>query len=395
MAKKKNEGNQLEDIKNKLLEKLAKKTDKEYKTINQLENVFNPSDYIDYGNVMINLITGGDWKKGMPNNISLMFVGEKDSGKSLMSLLAMKDLANKGYLVFYYETEGAISLDKMKEFGINTEFIIPVDDFDHLIDLKFSVLEKLNNLDISDKAAFIYDSVAMVLDSEKFTKNAKADETKTMGKDAQERNDFFKATIKKACRLHKAQIFINRTYSAFDVANPKYTSDDKKQIVAGGSAGQFGVSSILSMEKTIIYNKYDFQDQEGTEVKNKTMKYPIGSKFTISSSRKYRLVKPGLSVYFVIQDDKGLLRYSGLTPFAEMWNYLEKVRGGWKLSNSEKTFKNLVDVPDDIWLDLLDNHKFGDKLNEFFSLPKVDGGSNFDFNNSNSNEEIDEDNSNE
>jgi hypothetical protein len=372
MAKKKT--NDLDDIKNKLLEKLAKKTDKEYKTINQLENVFNPSDFIDYGNVMINLITGGDWKKGMPNNISTMFVGEKDSGKSLMSLLAMKDLAKKGYLIFYYETEGSISLDKMKGFGINTDFIIPVDDFEHLIDLKFSVLEKLNNLEITDKAVFVYDSVAMVLDSEKFQKNMKSDETKTMGKDAQERNDFFKATIKKACRLHKAQIFINRTYSAYDVANPKYTSDDKKQIVAGGSAGQFGVSSILSMDKTIIYDKYDFQDQEGGEVKNKTMKYPIGTKFTISSSRKNRIVKPGLSIYFVIQDNRGLLRYSGLTPFAEMWNYLEKVRGGWKLSNNDKTFKNLVDVPDELWLDLLENHKFGERLNDFFALPKIDGG---------------------
>ena len=391
MAKKKT--NELDDIKNKLLEKLAKKTDKEYKTINQLENVFNPSDFIDYGNVMINLITGGDWKKGMPNNISTMFVGEKDSGKSLMSLLAMKDLAKKGYLIFYYETEGSISLDKMKGFGINTDFIIPVDDFEHLIDLKFSVLEKLNNLEITDKAVFVYDSVAMVLDSEKFQKNMKSDETKTMGKDAQERNDFFKATIKKACRLHKAQIFINRTYSAFDVANPKYTSDDKKQIVAGGSAGQFGVSSILSMDKTIIYDKYDFQDQEGGEVKNKTMKYPIGTKFTISSSRKNRIVKPGLSIYFVIQDNRGLLRYSGLTPFAEMWNYLEKVRGGWKLSNNDKTFKNLVDVPDELWLDLLENHKFGERLNAFFALPKIDGSNSTVFDEENQTDS-EEDNSN-
>lgn len=370
MAKKKEESQFDERLKR--LEKLREKTNKSLKSLSDMSEIYNPSDYFDMGNIMLNLITGGHWKLGAPNNVGTMYIGDKDSGKSLLCLMKIKSAVDKGYIVYYFETEGAINLDKMREFGINTDYVVPIPtmEYEHLIGLKFYVDDLLNTEKLKDKSIFIFDSIVMVLDSEKFSKNKKEDETKTMGKHSQELNDFFKAILQKAALKHKAMDFVNRTYKAFDTgaANPKYATEEQKEVVSGGGAGQFAVSSILRVKKEIIYKKIKYKD-EYTD-KDKERKEPCATKFNISSARKNRVVKPGMDIYFIIDDRKGLLKYSGITPFAQQYGYLEKVRGGWKLKDNETVYKNPQSIPESEWERILENG-FGDILNNAFAMPKL------------------------
>lgn len=376
MAKEKKE---VVDDRIERLKKIREKTNKDLKSLSEQSEIYNPSHYFDYGNVMLNLITGGNWKLGQPNNISTMFIGNKDSGKSLLCLMLIKSSVDAGYIVYYFETEGAISLDKMKEFGINTDFVVPIPttEYDHLIGLKFYVLDLLKNEKLKDKSIFVYDSIAMVLDSEKFEKNKKEDETKTMGKGSQEANDFFKAVIQRANLQHKPQIFVNRTYKNFSVdgvANMKYATEEQKETIGGGSASQFGVSSILRIKKDIIYIKAKVYDE--LTGKEKEIKKPVSNKFTITSARKNRIVKPGMDIYFVVDDKRGLLKYSGLPPYAQDLGYLEKVRGGWKIKNNETIFKTPQQIPDSEWERLLNIEGLGEALNNQFSFGKLYGNDN-------------------
>jgi len=360
------------DPRTKRLEKLREKTNKALSSLSDMSEIYNPDHHFDMGNVMINLITGGCWKKGAPNNVSSMYIGQQDSGKSLLALLKIKSAVDSGFIVYFFETEGAISLDKMREFGINTDFVvmIPVSEYLHLIGLKFYVLDLLNSEKLKDKSIFVFDSIVMVLDSEKYDKNKKEDDTKTMGKGAQEMNDFFKAVIQKANLLHKPMDFVNRTYQnmVLEAKSPKYATEEDKEKISGGSAAQFGVSSIIKCKKDIIYSKVKVKD-DVTE-KDKEIKVPIMTKFTLSSSRKNRIVKPGICVYFIIDGKRGLLRYSGITPFAQQFGVLEKVKGGWKLKNDEKVYKTIYNIPDSSWLFELENG-FGDIINNEFKMTQL------------------------
>jgi hypothetical protein len=152
-----------------------------------------------------------------------------------------------------------------------------------------------------------------------------------------------------------------------EAPNPKYATEEQKETISGGSGSQFGVSAIIKCKKEILYTYIKYKDED---LKDKEKKTPYATKFTLSSVRKNRVVKPGMDIYFIIHDKKGLMKYSGITPFAQQFGYLEKCRGGWKLKNDEKVYKTLYDISDESWEKEL-NNGLGDLLNKEFEFANL------------------------
>ena len=376
MSKIVEDGNSIKNNKeaNKTLEKLRAKTIGGLKTMTEMKNVLNPSDHFDSGSALFNIFLGGHHKKGMPNNVGVSFIGGSGSGKSFATLLLMRAAVKKGYLIMYYETEGAISTDKMAEFGIDTDMVIVIDNYNHLVDLRDLVVSQIDALGLKDNVMFVYDSLYMVLGSEEYNKIEDTKKSEfSPGKPAQERNTFFKATYKKCCRKHLPQIVVNREHANIGgVTNPKYAKFNEKNIIAGGGAMHFGPEMILRWKCEQITEDRSYEDEFGKKIKEKIT---VGTKF-IFESRKARTTINEAKGYFIIDKDGKLLRYSGLKSYAVEFGAIEispsKIKKGNKhvVHFNGEEYRNFSMIPDESWDKLLDG-EFGDWLHSKFNHAKV------------------------
>lgn len=104
---------------------------KELKKINPFGDVISKSDFskitewIDTGNYHLNAVFSGDLFGGIPNNRSICIAGESGTAKTFLLLNICREAQKMGYYVIYYDTEGAIDIDNIQNFGVDP------DRFDH------------------------------------------------------------------------------------------------------------------------------------------------------------------------------------------------------------------------------------------------------------------------
>ena len=77
------------------------------------------TDYIPVGNYMCNACITGSIFGGIPNNRITTLSGVSGVGKTYMLLNIAREAINKGYYVIWYDSENAIELSMLKQFGVN------------------------------------------------------------------------------------------------------------------------------------------------------------------------------------------------------------------------------------------------------------------------------------
>jgi RecA/RadA recombinase len=84
-------------------------------------------EYLDSGNFHLNAALTGSLFKGYPCNRTVSVVGPSGTGKTFLMLNAVKNAQDKGYYIYYYDSENAIDQKLVEKFGIDPKkfFYVP------------------------------------------------------------------------------------------------------------------------------------------------------------------------------------------------------------------------------------------------------------------------------
>ena len=75
--------------------------------------------YIPTGNYMLNMCLTASLFGGYPNNRAIALAGPSGTGKTFLTLNAVKQAQDLGYSIVYYDSENAVDRDLVERFGID------------------------------------------------------------------------------------------------------------------------------------------------------------------------------------------------------------------------------------------------------------------------------------
>ena len=77
--------------------------------------------YIPTGNFMLNMCLTGSLFKGYPNNRAVALAGPSGTGKTFLTLNAVKQAQAIGYDIIYFDSENAVDRELVEKFGIDVK----------------------------------------------------------------------------------------------------------------------------------------------------------------------------------------------------------------------------------------------------------------------------------
>lgn len=296
---------------NAFAQKLLKIVDNEFASVAEDGILGGDIDwYVDSGSYALNALLCGSIYGGYPaNNVSAL-AGKSGVGKTYYAMTACKNFQrdNPDGVVLYFESEGAIRVEMLEKWGIDTSRfnifpVVTVEEFrKQLVDLIeaydpkndpriFVVLDSLGNLSTTKEIDDIINNTG------------KKDMTR-----AQTIKSIFRVVTLKAAQKGIPLVLTNHTYAEMGAMYPK-------DVMAGGSGLVYAASTIVFLGKS--------KDKEGSE--------QVGVKIRCRVP-KSRLTIEDTFVMTQINFRKGLNRYYGLVELAELAGVVTKngTRYVWK-----------------------------------------------------------------
>lgn len=173
-------------------------------------------EYIPTGNYILNAQLSGSIFGGYPNTRSIGIAGDSGAGKTFLCLNAVRELQNKGYYVFYIDTEGAIDRSDYIKFGVDLEKLKYL-RMGLISEVKFFINDFIETMRDNPglKCAMFVDSVGM-LDTDKSKRDMDAGKNAAdMGLRSKELRALFKSFTLDLSNLRVPFIFTNHTYACF------------------------------------------------------------------------------------------------------------------------------------------------------------------------------------
>ena len=273
---------------------------KELRKVNPFGDVISKNDFskisewIDTGNYHLNAAFSGDLFKGIPNNRSICLAGESGTGKTYVLLNIAREMQQKGYYVIYYDTEGAVDVDNIQNFGIDPE------KFDHqpisdLPKFRTSITTLIKKMMEAKEKGFKTPKIFIALDSLGMLATQKEIDDAISGNTAADMTrskvirSLFRIISSDLTGLGIPFIFTNHTYASvgmFPTIN-----------LSGGGGLVYSASVILALSKAQIK---EGTVQTGIIVTAKSLKNRFGKPHTIK---------------FHIRWDKGMNRFIGMEEY--------------------------------------------------------------------------------
>lgn len=262
------------------------------------------TEWINTGNYMLNAIISGSLLGGVPSNKSLAFAGVSGCGKTFMCLNIAREAQKLGYTPVYLDTEGAIDVGSVENFGIDTEnfWHVPVSDIVKLKEVVTNLIkdlleEKRKNKEIPKFILFL-DSLGMLASSKELNDALEGKDKRDMTK-AQMVRSFFRLVTADLTGLGIPLIITNHIVTDIGMF-PKFT-------MSGGLGIVYATSSIISMTKGKLKDsKEDKKMQTGV--------------VTLVKSEKNRFARPGMSAHIHIHFKKGFNAFLGLQKYISWEN---------------------------------------------------------------------------
>lgn len=149
-------------IMSKLLERLQKVGTVKQAAILSSSPMFADKDFIPTELPILNIAFSGKLDGGLVPGISVIG-GESKTFKTLMALYCLKAYFNKytDSIAIIYDSEFSITPDYIKSFDIDPDRIIHI-PIEHIEQMKFDMVKRLNEIERGDKVFFLIDSLGMV-----------------------------------------------------------------------------------------------------------------------------------------------------------------------------------------------------------------------------------------
>jgi len=130
-----------------------------------LEGGNSPTDVTDFvstGSVLLDTIISNKTKGGFPVGRISEIVGEEATGKSLISLHAIKATQERGGVGILIDTENATSVDLLKKIGVDTQKLVylQLGTVEEVFEAMESIITKIREKNDDRLVTIVWDSVA-------------------------------------------------------------------------------------------------------------------------------------------------------------------------------------------------------------------------------------------
>lgn len=309
-----------------LLNKLLSEIDNEYAGI--ADDGIPAGDitgYISTGNYALNALLSGSIYGGLPQNKVTAFAGEPSVGKTYYALNIVKQFLNDNPdgMVFYFESESAISKAFLVQRGINAKrvVIVPVSTVQEFRTQATKFLNAYMKETDPNPMLFVLDSLGNLSTDKEMQDIAEGKDTRDMTRAQLVRGAFRVLTLK----LGKAKVPLIVTNHVYDVVGA-YVPIKK---MGGGSGLEYAASTIIFLSKK--------KDKQLDDADGRT-----GAVIT-AHLKKARLTIEDKKVETYLNYETGLDPYYGLLDLAEKFGVFKKISTKYEIvSTGVKAFESSI-----------------------------------------------------
>ena len=298
---------------------------------------------------MINVALSGDTDGGLSSGLTVLAGPSKHFKTSFALLMAGAYLKkHKDAVLLFYDSEFGSPQSYFESFGVDTERVLhtPVTNVE---ELKFDLVNQLEQIDRKDKVIVIIDSVGNIA-SKKELEDAMNEKSVADMSRAKQLKSLFRMTTPYLTMKDIPCVAVNHTY--------KEQGLFPKDIVSGGTGVYYSADNIWIIGRQ--------QDKQGTEVK--------GYHFVINVE-KSRFVKEKSKLPISVSWEGGVQRWSGLLDVALDGGYVAKPSNGW-YCRVDRSSGELMDpksrerdtLTADFWEPILAETDFADFIKRKYSI---------------------------
>ena len=294
-----------------ILDKIKKNTTIKDSAILAQSKFFNKKDMIPTSIPVINVALSGRLDGGLTPGLT-MWAGPSKHFKTAFSLLMARSYLDKypDAALLFYDSEFGTPQSYFDSFGIDTERVLhtPITDLEQL---KFDVMQQINNLDRGDRVMIVIDSIGN-LASKKEVEDALEQKSVADMSRAKQIKSLFRMVTPHLTLKDIPMVVVNHTYMEQGLY--------PKAIVSGGTGPYYSADNIFILGRQ--------QEKDGTEI--------VGYNFIINVE-KSRYVKEKSKIPVNVSFDGGISKWSGLLDIALESGHVIKPSNGWYSKVNKET----------------------------------------------------------
>ena len=280
------------------------------------------STFVDTGSYSLNALLSGSLYGGVPSNKITCLAGSESVGKTFLALSIAKNYLEKekNNIIVYFESEGALTSDMIKDRGLDPDRIIvcPVSTVE---EFRTQCVKIIDNMDNDYNLMLFLDSLGNLSTMKEMGDVASGSDKRDMTRAPMIRGTF--RTLALMLSKHNIPLIItNHTYDAIGSMFPK-------KEISGGGGIKYAASTIVTLGKR--------KHKDGTDVIGNIIKAKLV---------KGRMTKEESVVEMMLDYDKGLDKYYGLVPIAEKYGIFKKVSTRYETPQGKAFEKTIVNDPE-------------------------------------------------
>ena len=311
--------------------------------------VYNKKDMIPTPVPGINIALSGNLDGGLTPGLLVLAAPSKHF-KTAFSLLMAASYIKKypDGIILFYDSEFGTPESYFTSFGVPLDSVVhtPITDIEQL---KFDIMQQLNELKREDKVMIVVDSVGNLASKKEVDDALKGSSAADMSR-AKQLKSLFRMITPHLTLKDIPMVVVNHTYQTQEMYS--------KTIVSGGTGVYYSADNIWIIGRQ--------QDKDDKELK--------GYHFIINVE-KSRFVKEKSKIPITVNFDSGINKWSGFLDLALEAGYITKPKQGWYATLNKETGelgpnKRAADIIDnnDFWKTLLDTTDFANWIKNKFSL---------------------------
>lgn len=288
-----------------LMDKMLKAGSKNGASILAESEFFNNTEFTPTNLPILNIAFSGMLDGGMTSGLTIL-AGESKTFKSALALYCLKSYLDQyaDAIGILYDSEFGITPEYIKSFGIDPTRIIHI-PVEHIEQLKFDIVKKLESINKGDRVFFLVDSIGQI-SSKKEVEDAIDEKSVADMTRAKSLRSLLRLVTIQLNTKNVPCIMINHVYQSIGGMYPT-------TVIPGGTSVTYSANQIFVITKA--QEKSSDGDLEGW-------------KFTLNI-HKSRFVKEKAKLPFTVLYENGIQYMSGMLDLALESGDIIKPSNGW------------------------------------------------------------------
>ena len=333
-----------------LKERLIKNSTIDYTATLMDSKIYGKTDMIPTRVPMINVALSGSIDGGLTPGLTVLAAPSKHFKTAFSLLMAAAFLkANPEGIILFYDSEFGTPESYFTSFGVPLDSVVhtPITDIEQL---KFDVMQQLQELKRDDKVMIVIDSVGNLASKKEVEDALKGSSAADMSR-AKQLKSLFRMVTPHLTLKDIPMVVVNHVYMTQEMYS--------KAVVSGGTGIYYSADNIW-----IIGRQQDKDDKE-----------LLGYHFVINIE-KSRYVKEKSKIPITVGFDSGINKWSGLLDLAIEGKYIVKPKQGWYARVDQETGEisgknyRAADIVDngEFWKTILSETKFAEWIKNKYVL---------------------------